>query len=137
MRFDHIGFLTDDVDQEAAAFDQLFGKLQWSKRFEDPLQDVIARFGRTPEGLVYELIQPLSEKSPITQSLKAKRNVINHLCYRCENLGDKALELRGQGAIPVTAPKPGVAFAGNLIQFFYLPTGMLLEIIEGTEGPFA
>jgi methylmalonyl-CoA/ethylmalonyl-CoA epimerase len=137
MRLDHIGFLTGDVDQETAAFDALFGKLQWTNRFEDPLQDVVARFGRTPEGLVYELVQPLSEKSPVSQSLKAKRNIINHLCYRCENLNDKGLELRRRGAVPVGAPKPGVAFSGNLIQFFYLPTGMLIEIIEGTDGPFA
>jgi hypothetical protein len=45
--------------------------------------------------------------------------------------------LRARGAVPIGAPKPGIAFAGRLIQFFYMPNGMLMEIIEGSEGPFA
>src|SRR3954451_7931705 len=108
MKLDHIGFLAADLDRETAAFDEMFGKLQWGERIEDPLQDVVARFGRTAEGVVYELIQPLSEKSPVCQSIKTRRNIINHLCYRCESLDQKAVQLRARGAVPVTRPKPAV-----------------------------
>jgi methylmalonyl-CoA/ethylmalonyl-CoA epimerase len=136
MKLDHIGFLTEDVAREAEAFVRLFGPMQWSATVTDPLQDVIARFGRTADGLVYELIQPLSPKSPIAQSLKARKNIINHMCYRCEDLAAKAEELRDQGFFPVTEPKVGVAFHGALVQFFYQPNGMLLEMIEGSASPF-
>ena len=136
MRFDHIGFLTEDVDKEAEAFTRLFGPMQWSPKITDPLQDVIALFGRTGEGVVYELIQPLSDQSPISASLKSRKNIINHLCYRCEHLTAMSADLRDQGFFPVTEPKPGVAFAGHLVQFFYHPNGMLIEMIEGSVGPF-
>jgi methylmalonyl-CoA/ethylmalonyl-CoA epimerase len=136
MKLDHIGFLTDNVDRDMALFDQLFGRMYWSAQITDLLQDVVARFGRTPDGIVYELIQPLSDKSPIAPALKAKKNIINHVCYRCEDLAEKAKVLRTIGFFPITEPKPGVAFAGSLIQFFYQPNGLLLEMIEGTAGPF-
>ncbi|UGY22041.1 MULTISPECIES: VOC family protein [Bradyrhizobium] len=135
MKLDHIGFLTEDVEREMVAFERLFGRIEWSVRIVDPLQDVTARFGRTVDGLVYELIQPNSASSPIAASLKARKNIINHVCYRCADLSEKARELREQGFFPVTEPKPGVAFAGHLVQFFYQPNGMLLEIIEGSAGP--
>jgi methylmalonyl-CoA/ethylmalonyl-CoA epimerase len=137
VKFHHIGFLSEDVERDMAAFDLLFGKMAWSARFEDPEQDVIARFGRTAEGLVYELVQPRSDKSPVVRSLKARQNIINHLCYRCEDLAETTAELRSQGAVPIGAPRRGVAFSGRLIQFFYMANGMLLEIVEGHEGPFA
>jgi Glyoxalase/Bleomycin resistance protein/Dioxygenase superfamily len=135
MKLDHVGFLTEDVDRDMEAFTRLFGSMTWSERIVDPLQDVIARFGRTADGLVYELIQPGSPKSPIAASLKARKNIFNHVCYRCADIAAKAEELREQGFFPVTEPKPGVAFAGHLVQFFYQPNGLLLEMIEGTAGP--
>lgn len=136
MTLDHIGFLTKDVDREMAAFEILFGEIVWSPRFTDPLQDVVARFGRTPGGLVYELVQPLSETSPIARSLKERKNVLNHVCYRHPNLEVRAAELRSEGFFPITDAKPGAAFHGNMVQFFYHPNGMMLEVIEGTTGPF-
>ncbi|MGE0383648.1 MAG: VOC family protein [Gammaproteobacteria bacterium] len=134
--FDHIGFLTEDIDRDAAIFEQLFGSMTWSAKIADPLQGVVALFGRTRDGLVYELLQPLSEKSPITRSLKTRTNVLNHLCFRCNDLATEAMRLRAQGFRPITEPTPAAAFAGNLIQFFYHSNGMLLELIEGTAGPF-
>lgn len=119
-----------------ASFEQLFGQMTWSHRIVDTLQDVAARFGRTPDGIVYELIQPLSDKSPIAKSLKERKNILNHVCYRCPSLEIRARELRQQGFFPVTEPKPGTAFSGHLVQFFYHPNGMLMEIIEGSAGPF-
>jgi Glyoxalase/Bleomycin resistance protein/Dioxygenase superfamily len=136
MTLDHIGFLTKDVEREMTAFEALLGEIVWSPRIVDPLQDVAARFGRTPGGLVYELIQPLSETSPIARSLKERKNVLNHVCYRHPILEVRAAELRAEGFFPVTEAKPGAAFHGALVQFFYHPNGMMLEIIEGTAGPF-
>jgi hypothetical protein len=136
MQFDHIGFLSEDVDREMALFSSLFGIAEWSARITDPLQDVVARFGRSGNGLVYELVQPASDKSPIAANLKAKKNILNHVCYRCEDLAKKAAELRAQGFFPVTEPKPGAAFGGRPIQFFYQPNGLLLEMVEGTASPF-
>lgn len=136
MELDHVGFLTNDVDQEMASFELLFPGTIWSARIVDPIQDVTARFGRTPQGLVYELLQANSPNSPIAQALKARKNILNHVCYRCQDLSAKAVDLRAQGLFPVTDAKVGIAFGNNLIQFFFHPNGLLLELIEGTAGPF-
>jgi methylmalonyl-CoA/ethylmalonyl-CoA epimerase len=136
MELDHVGFLTNDVDEEMARFDLLFRGTVWSAKIIDPIQDVIARFGRTPQGLVYELLQANSLNSPIAQALKARKNILNHICYRCLDLSAKADELRAQGFFPVTEAKTGIAFGNNPIQFFFHPNGLLLEMVEGTAGPF-
>jgi methylmalonyl-CoA/ethylmalonyl-CoA epimerase len=136
MELDHVGFLTNDVEQEMARFELLFPGTLWSGRIIDTLQDVTARFGRTPQGLVYELLQSNSPNSPIAQALKARKNILNHMCYRCPSLSAKADELRAQGFFPVTEAKAGIAFGNNLIQFFFHPNGLLLELVEGTASPF-
>ena len=136
MELDHIGFLTNDVDQEVENFSLLFPGTRWSTKIVDPIQDVTARFGLTPQGLVYELLEANSPNSQITQSLKARKNILNHVCYRCHDLATKASELRAQGLFPTTEAKPGIAFRNNLIQFFLHPNGLLLELVEGTGSPF-
>lgn len=136
MELDHVGFLTDDVDEEMARFELLFPGTVWSARIVDPVQDVTARFGRTPQGLVYELLQANSPSSPIAQALKARKNILNHMCYRCGDLSAKAGELRAQGFFPVTDAKAGIAFGNNPIQFFFHPNGLLLELVEGAASPF-
>ncbi len=136
MRLNHVGFLTSDVEQEMANFDLMFPGTVWSSRIVDPVQDVTARFGKTPQGLVYELIEANSEKSPIAQALKSRKNILNHMCYSCDDLSLKALELRAQGLYPVTEPKPGIAFGNRPIQFFLHPNGLLLELVEGDISPF-
>ncbi len=133
---DHVGFLSTDIEADRVNFDLVFPGTIWTKRIVDPLQDVTARFGRTPPGLVYELIQPNSPSSPIAAALKARKNILNHVCYRCADLAAKAVELRACGFFPVNDARPGTAFGGALIQFFFHPNGLLLEWIEGCTTPF-
>jgi hypothetical protein len=136
LALDHIGFLTEDVEAEMANFSLMFPGTLWSPRFVDETQDVTARFGRTPQGLVYELIHPNSPASPIAAALRARKNLLNHICYRCEDLAAKAAELRAQGLFPVTEPRPGIAFGNEPIQFFFHSNGLLLELVQGLHGPF-
>jgi Glyoxalase/Bleomycin resistance protein/Dioxygenase superfamily len=136
MRLDHIGFLVADIEREMATFNVLFPGTVWSPLVVDPLQDVAARFGRTPQALVYELVEPTSQNSPVAHSLKARKNLLNHVCYRCVNLASKALELRANGFFPVTEAKPGKAFGNEPIQFFFHTNGLLIELVQGTAGPF-
>ena len=136
MKFDHIGFITRDIASEIPLFESLHGPLKWSPLIEDPLQDVMAKFGASTSGIIYELLQPLSVSSPIAVSLAKKVNIIHHICYRTNDLASTRDMLRKQGSFPVTEPKPAVAFGGEMLQFFYQPGGWLLEIIGGTAGPF-
>jgi hypothetical protein len=136
MRFNHIGFLSKDIEAEADVFSRLFPGTVWSDRIVDPIQDVTARFGRTPQGVVYELVEANSETSPIYQALKARKNILNHVCYSCDNLVQTSNDLRSQGFFPVTEAKPGIAFGDNPIQFFFHPNGLLMELVEGDAGPF-
>jgi len=133
---DHVGFLSADIEADRANFDLVFPGTVWTMPIMDPLQDVTARFGRTRQGLVYELIQPNSPKSPIASALKGRKNILNHVCYRCPDLAAKATELRACGFFPVSDALPGAAFGGAPIQFFFHPNGLLLEWIEGRASPF-
>ena len=83
--------------------------------------------------LCYELVAPAGEESPVTQVLKTRRNVINHLAYRVSNLQASAERLRTQRHLPLGPSQPAIAFGGSHVQFFLSPLGHIVELIEGVE----
>lgn len=106
------------------------GAEPFSTAVEDPLQRVWVQFVHDEHGLCYELVAPAGEDSPVTQVIKTRRNVINHLAYRVHSLQEGATRLREQRHLPLGPSQPAVAFGGAHVQFFLSPLGHIVELIE-------
>ncbi|MGN5138537.1 VOC family protein [Aeromonas sp. 164P] len=130
MRFDHIGLVVPDLANGEAYCREVLGLSRFSTAVEDPLQRVWVQFVHDEHGLCYELVAPAGEDSPVTQVIKTRRNVINHLAYRVQSLQEGATRLREQRHLPLGPSQPAVAFGGAHVQFFLSPLGHIVELIE-------
>ena len=130
MQFDHIGLVVPDLASGVAYCRDVLGLNRFSVAVEDPLQRVWVQFVHDEHGLCYELVAPVGEDSPVTQVIKTRRNVINHLAYRVPSLQEGAVRLREQRHLPLGPSQPAVAFGGAHVQFFLSPLGHIVELIE-------
>jgi len=131
MTFDHIGVVVARVEQYRPVLARVFGVSRFTEVFRDPLHKVIVQFGQDPSGIVYELIEPLGDDSPVAKVMRSGQNILNHVAYLVPDLARAAARLRSQGGLPLTGPAPAVAFGGNPVQFFLTPLRIVLELVEG------
>jgi methylmalonyl-CoA/ethylmalonyl-CoA epimerase len=103
---------------------------EWTEEFRDPVNDVWVQFGRCGSGICYELVAPLSDKSPVSRALSLRINVVNHVAYLVEDLDRQAQRLAATAFHPTAPPRPAIAYGGSRIQFFVSASGMIFELIE-------
>ena len=120
MIFDHIGIVTGDLDTGAAQLAAMHPIEAWTRRFDDAGLGVSVRFGRDRSGLVYELIAPFGENSPVAGTLARRANILNQVAYRVEDLAAAATALRAAKAVPTSRPAPALAFGGAQVSRTYL-----------------
>ena len=101
----------------------------------DPFQTAYVQFFSIPGADHYlELVAPDSEGSKLREAAR-KGNVLNHLCYSCENIEPMVLFLKESACFVIQNPVPAVAFDGRLVAWLMTPDGLLIEIVErGPEG---
>jgi methylmalonyl-CoA/ethylmalonyl-CoA epimerase len=127
----HLGFVVASISAVAEEF-AFSISAQWDGEItHDPIQRVRVTFltpldARNP---VYELIEPASEASPVSNFLK-KRGGLHHVCYEVDDL-DSALEkARRAGWAIAAAPAPAVAFDRRRIAWICSKTRLLTELLE-------
>ena len=130
MIFDHLGVIVQDLDQGRSMLSAALGIRRWTAEFEDSANDVFVQFGLCPSGMSYETIAPRSPASPVRTALKKRVNIINHVAYRVSDLASEADRLSAQGFIPLSEPRPAVAYGGRHIQFLINGDSFLIELIE-------
>ena len=97
----------------------------------DPLQQVRVAFfspvdTRNP---VFELVEPASEVSPVSNFLK-KRVGLHHVCYEIDDLELGLREARSVGFVIVSGPTRAVAFGGRRIAWVISKSRLLMEFLE-------
>ena len=131
MRFDHIGVAVRDIESGRAAFRQLFQIVDWTDVFRDEINDVYVQFGLDSSGVCYELVAPMSAKSPVSLALAEKKNILAHLAFLVDDLCEAAAHLKACRALPAGPAKTAVAYGGSRIQFFYsTELNFIIELIE-------
>jgi methylmalonyl-CoA/ethylmalonyl-CoA epimerase len=134
MLFHHVGWACVDIDQETAAF-RLMGYEPEGPDFTDPLQGVTGRFLLGP-GPRLELLAELPG-STVLQTWLSGGVQAYHLAFAVDSLEVEQQRLRGEGAVPLGASQPAVAFGGRRIVFLMLPNRALVELVEdpGSSRP--
>jgi methylmalonyl-CoA/ethylmalonyl-CoA epimerase len=130
LMFDHIGIVTSDTEKACREFGATIGATEISDKFDDVALGVSVQFIRDPAGIVYEMISPLGEKSPVAKALATKTDILNQIAYRTASIADAARELRKLGSLPLGPAKPALAFGGALVQFFFTRLGFVIELVE-------
>ena len=82
-----------------------------------------------PRNPVFELVEPASEASPVSNFLK-KGGGLHHVCYEIDDLESGLREARGVGLVIVSAPASAVAFDGRRIAWVCSKKRLLMELLE-------
>ncbi|AUW40889.1 VOC family protein [Rhizobium leguminosarum] len=130
LQFDHCGIVVSDIEQGLWSLAKILPIVGKTERFDDAGLGVSVQFLQDASGMVFELIAPLGDKSPVKKIAATKVGVLNQIAYRVRSLEAGAHHFRAQQALPVGTAKPAIAFGGALVQFFYLPAGLVVELIE-------
>ena len=127
----HLGFVVADIESGMPGFVRSLGA-EWDGRiFEDPYQKVKVAFLRTrPGDAQIELVQPITENSPVTRFLREKGGGLHHVCYEVDTLDSALAEARSRGAVIARPPKPAVAFQGRRIAWILTAEKLLVELLE-------
>lgn len=133
MKFDHIGITTVDLGAGRTLLQSAVGVQAWTEPFEDTVNDVWVQFGHDASGLCYELVAPLSDRSPIRRVLAQKVNTLNHVAYLVDHLATQAERLATAGFVQVTEARPAIAYGNRPIQFFVSQSRLLIELIEAPD----
>jgi methylmalonyl-CoA/ethylmalonyl-CoA epimerase len=131
--FDHAGIVVRDLERGFQSIKALLPITSATGRFDDQQLGVSVQFVRDESGVVFELIAPLGPSSPVAKIAATRTGVINQFAYRVEKLSIAADYFRSNGAIPTAAPKPAIAFGEALVQFFLVPEGFIVELIEAAS----
>lgn len=129
-RFDHLGLVVKSLAKGRKHLTNILQISDWTNEVTDPVNGVEIQFGRDPSGLVYELLSPIDENSPVYAALTSGKAILNHVAYVTDDLQAGAAHLGRNGCASTGAPKPAIAYDGARIQFFVTPLRTIIELIE-------
>jgi len=128
----HLGFVVASISAVAEEFAFSISTRWDGEITHDPIQRVRVTF-LTPLDVrnpVYELIEPASEASPVSNFLKKRGGGLHHVCYEIDNLEAGLRDARSAGLVIVAEPAPAMAFAGRRIAWICSRHRLLIELLE-------
>jgi len=131
MKFDHLGVVVSDIENGKEHFSNVHGLNKWSKKYYDNINGVIVQFGKKNNGLCYELIAPIDDKSPVYNVIMKKYNILNHVAYLVDDIKVCYEENLKSDFIIISEPSKAIAYNMDKIQFFYSKKyNYILELIQ-------
>jgi methylmalonyl-CoA/ethylmalonyl-CoA epimerase len=132
----HIGYLTDDLETEAARWCADFGYQRDGQVYTDPVQTAKVCFLRLPGADHWlELVTPDGPSSKLANALR-QQSTFHHLCYEVPNVTEALAALRERGWLPLGPPSAAVAFGGRPVAWVMDQRRVLIELVEAGEGPY-
>jgi methylmalonyl-CoA/ethylmalonyl-CoA epimerase len=117
----HVGLVVRSITESFPGTETVF----------DPTQGVVIAFTQV-HGLLVELLEPGSPKSPVAASLKKGAKLV-HVCYEVQDI-EAAIEFGIANSLAViAAPVPAVAFEGRRIAWLYHAELGLFELVEAEK----
>jgi methylmalonyl-CoA/ethylmalonyl-CoA epimerase len=128
----HLGFVVSSISAVAEDFAVSISARWDAEIIFDPIQRVRVAFFHPADtrNPVFELVEPASEGSPVSNFLKKKGGGLHHVCYEIDDLESALREARGAGLVIVADPAPAVAFDGRRIAWVSSKRRLLAELLE-------
>lgn len=129
MKVDHIGIATHQIEEALGFWRDALG-LQVD--FTEEVTEQGVRVAMLPLGETHiELLEPLSQDSPVGKFLQKRGPGIHHLAVRVTDIRSSLAQLKEQGTRLIDeTPRPG---AGGCLVAFIHPSsanGVLLELVQ-------
>ena len=131
MKIHHIGYYVDNIEAAAKNFMSL-GYSILGEIVEDSSREIYIQF-LDNNGYVVELIQPVSNTSPLYGLRKRYRNSPYHICYVTDNLENEIENIvnSGNGYTLFQAPKPAPAILNHPNVAFLMNEHIgIIELVE-------
>ena len=132
MVIDHIGIVVRSLEQGIKQWEELFGYSRNSEIVTNSRQKVRVVFLYKKDSLTVKLLEPSGTDSPVS-AFARKGGGLHHICFRCEDLDNQILYLKGKGVRQLVPPQPGEAFCDHEIAFLFAENNINLELINTTE----
>ena len=130
----HVGVAVPNLEEAMENYRQLYGATDFTEPFDMPVQGVRVAFVNLPNSQV-ELLEPLNEKSPVTNFLaKNPKGGQHHICFEVESVAEAIEDAKSEGAAIIGEPRIGAH--GTLMIFIHPKNsnGCLIELMEPVRG---
>jgi len=127
MQLDHIGIAVRSLAESAEAFSALIGIAPEDIRTREVAAEKVRVAEFELDGMAIELMEPMSDDSPISGFLAKRGQGVHHLCFRTGDIEGLFARLQGQG---VQMLSDGVRRGDGYRYFFVHPrsaAGILTE----------
>ncbi|MBA3069657.1 MAG: methylmalonyl-CoA epimerase [Hyphomonas sp.] len=130
----HVGVAVPSIEQACQTYRDLYGATDITTPFDMPDQGVKVCFVNLPNSQI-ELIEPLSDASPIANFIKKNpAGGQHHVCFEVADIHEAVVEMEKRGA--TVLGKPRIGAHGTLIIFVHPKNsnGVLVELMETPKG---
>jgi len=129
MKIDHLGIATKGIDQALSFWEDALGL---ENVHTEVVEDQKVRVAMLPLGESrIELLEPISEDSPISKFLEKRGGGIHHVAVQVDNIETSLKRLKDKG-MRLIDESPRVGAEGCLVAFVHPSSanGVLLELVQ-------
>lgn len=128
MKIHHVGYLAKNLEKSASKFLELGFEVERPCKF-DPIRNINIEFLKNGDYRV-ELIQPMSEASPMYPLLKRFKNTPYHFCYEVDDLDSSVKELSERGYTVIQEPEIAPCIDDKKVVFLNNISMGIIELVE-------
>jgi len=130
LKINHIGIVVKNIEESIRYYETCFEFDFDGAIYEDAIQKVRIAFVNLPnQNLKFELLEPLTEDSPVMNALR-KGGGLNHICYEVQNIKQAIQSLLDSGNRLISGPTPAIAFQNRNIAFIYTKQREIVELLQ-------
>jgi methylmalonyl-CoA epimerase len=129
MKIDHLGIATKGIDEALKFWADALGL---ENVHTETVEDQKVRVAMLPIGDTrIELLEPISEDSPISKFLEKRGGGIHHIAVEVDDIGHELDALKARGVRLIDA-EPRAGAGGCLVAFIHPSAtgGVLLELVQ-------
>lgn len=128
MKIHHVGYLAKNIDKTRKKFLELGYEIERPVKY-DEIRQINIEFLINGDYRV-ELIQPMSEESPMFPLLKKFKNSPYHFCYEVENLDASVKELSDKGYTVIQEPEIAPCIDDRKVVFLNNISMGIIELVQ-------
>lgn len=132
MRIDHIGYATKSIKKKLKYFTNVLGYKILTSKIVEPAHGVSVQFFalRNNSYPLLELVEPLNNRSKISNFLKKNGEGIHHIAYEVDNIKKKIEYLKKKNFIVLSEIVPGAGHNNTPTIWMYSYNGDLIELVQ-------